>query len=302
MHAHKPHRLPWGRILIVVCVAGLSLFLVQRRAVAGPPGAGTRTGHTLDPSVTDPAAIWHLDADTLGTWFTRAIRNHGMTVRGTSPAARLTDRLVREHLLGRIVERVNEVFLRQGTGAAIPGLSFPLTFTVTAPDPTAFPGGPGIDYSRICFASRGNTCSGGTLGAQFYDPGNRHVEWQCEPDQLGVFAARVCGVRSVLGRKPAGPRVRVRDLHFLDGRYRLGSGSDEDDQRFLEIDGAIFDWGTALGNVCAHEIGHALGLAHDPRPGHLMQPYFSSTDLSDAELTLSRRSVRVLDATLGRIR
>jgi hypothetical protein len=183
-----------------------------------------------------------------------------------------------------------------GTGTS--GQSLHVTFTSAAPAPALFPGGPGVDYSRICLGSSVSRCSSGTLGVETLDFGNRRAERACVLDRLGSFAGRICGLNSELGQTfRSGPALTLADLRFVDGSYVLGAGSRADDDRFVEIDDVITDWATAIGNVVAHEVGHSVGLQHTA--GGIMIGTTNSRDLSDGTLQFSQASLDVLVRNLG---
>ncbi len=258
--------------------------------------AGPSRGAGLDPSVRDPRNIWFLDFGTYEKSLFQDMVDHGLADAAGGPGAS-ANALAKARLVERILERTNEAYLRHPDGSSRgPGRSFAIAFTAEEPDPKAFPGGAGVDYCRTCIMGgrNGRACSGGTLGAQLFDVGNRFVEWQCRAGRIGVFAGRICGRDSVLS-----PALGARDLRFLDGSYRLGSGSSQDDARFRAIDAAIHDWGTALGNVVAHEVGHAVGLDHDASPGFIMQALVDANDLSDPGRSFSDESMDLLVRNVG---
>jgi len=245
----------------------------------------------LDPAVRDPRRIWHIETSAPGNDLRTAMRTRGLAPSGGGDMSR-AERSARAIVVERLVERVNEAYRRRADGVAIRGRSLDVTFASDMPDERRFEEGPGIAYSRICVGG-GGRC-GGTLGVQYLDFGNRDAEHECTLQRIGVFAGRICGLRS---RLESG--VKVAESRFVDGTYRLGDGTEAEDERFLAIRAALEDWGTALGNVTAHEIGHAMGLEHDARSGFVMQARISAEDLSSGSIGFSPASIRSLSSDVG---
>lgn len=258
----------------------------------GPPGQ-----FQLDPTVTAPQDIWHIDFDGLGDAFPRNAIGHGLGV-GTQPLGAPINQSPRDAVIARVLSRISVAFLRNADGTGISGQSVHITFTAAPPDPVKFPGGPGTDYSRICLGSSDSLCSAGTLGVESLDLGNQKAEWACTLDKLGTFTGRICGLNSQLGQTNAsGAPLTMADLKFVDGTYVLGSGTAAEDARFQEIDAVISDWATAIGNVVAHEVGHSVGLQHTT--GGIMVGTVSSSNLSDSTLSFSQTSIQVLTTNIG---
>ena len=102
--------------------------------------------------------------------------------------------------------------------------------------------------------------------------------------------------RSPLGRRAGGP-LTLADLKFVDGTYALGNGTAQEDQRFQAIRAVIQDWGTSLGNVVAHEVGHSVGLNHVA--DGIMIATTNARDLSDVNLPFTQPSIDVLARNIG---
>ena len=79
----------------------------------------------------------------------------------------------------------------------------------------------------------------------------------------------------------------------------LGSGSAAEDDRFNAINAVINDWGTAIGNVLAHEIGHAVGVDHENASRNIMIAVTNAQDMSNANLPFGPRSLQILTQNLG---
>jgi hypothetical protein len=269
-------------------------------SVAPGSSAGTAPSAILgvfsfDPTITRPANLWHLDFESLGDIFHFNCVGHGLGVR-SEPADAPINRIPRELVIAAVVRRVNTAYFRTPEGVGTSGGSLHVSFTPNEPDPVQFPDGPGRDYSRICLGSRQSGCGSGTLGVETVDPGNRRAERACALDRLGTFAGRICGLNSTLGRRAGGP-LTLADLKFVDGTYVLGAGSGSDDQRFQAIGAVILDWGTSIGNVVAHEIGHSVGLDHAPTG--IMIATTNGRDLSDVNLPFSQDSLNTLSRNIG---
>jgi hypothetical protein len=275
---------------------GVAAAVVAAAFAAAAIGVASASGSAFDPSVGDPRNRWFIDFDAYARSFFTDMVQHGLAAGALDPGAPVNAR-AKAKLVERAIERANEAFLRNPDGTSRgPGLSLAIALTADEPDPRLFPDGPGIDYARTCVMGGRNAraCTGGTLGAQFLDFGNYEVEWQCRAGRLGVFAGRICGLASVLS-----PPLDAQDLPFVDGTYRVGVGTPQDDARFIAVDAALFDWGTAIGNVVAHEVGHALGLDHDAGSGFIMQAYVDAADLSDARRAFGAQSLAVLARNVG---
>ena len=251
----------------------------------------------LDPTVTRPQNIWHIDFAGLGDVFARNAIGHGLGV-ASEPVDASINKLPRDAVIARVLRRLSIAYLRNPDGTGVAGQSLHITFTPTTPDPARFPGGPGTDYSRICLGSSSSRCGSGTLGVETLDFGNRRAERACSLDRLGTFAGRICGLNSELGQSfRSGPPLTLADLRFVDGTYFLGAGTPAQDDRFRQIDAVITDWATAIGNVLAHEVGHSVGLVHTARG--IMIGTTNSRDLSDPNLPFSQSSLQVLAQNLG---
>jgi len=250
----------------------------------------------FDPTITRAANLWHIDFDGLGDVFHRNCVGHGLGVASEPPDAPI-NRLTRERVIAACMRRINTAYFRTPEGNSQgPQQSLDISFQAITPDPATYPDGPGRDYSRICLGSRENSCTGGTLGVETVDPGNRRAERACVLNQLGTFAGRICGQNSTLGRRAGGP-LTLADLKFVDGTYALGNGTAQEDQRFQAIRAVIQDWGTSLGNVVAHEVGHSVGLNHVA--DGIMIATTNARDLSDVNLPFTQPSIDVLARNIG---
>jgi hypothetical protein len=271
----------------------------------GGSGGGTITaGPTASSFVADPAVkaaekIWHIDFDSFGTQFFDNMVGHGLAVQSLGAAAPI-NQAVRDKVIGVVLQRVNTAYLRNPNGTKRAGVSFEITFVAVVPQGSAqFAGGPGVGYSRICLGSRDSNCASGTLGVETLDYGNQGVESACVLNQLGTFVGRICGLKSELKGQFSQAPITAADQKYVDGSYRLGQGSAAEDDRFKAINDVIVDWGTSIGNVVAHEIGHSVGLDHDNSGSNIMIAVTNPTDLSNANLQFTARSQAVLKQNLG---
>ena len=101
------------------------------------------------------------------------------------------------------------------------------------------------------------------------------------------------------GRRVEQAPLAAGDEKYLNGQYRLGQGSAAEDDRFNAINAVINDWGTAIGNVLAHEIGHAVGVDHENSSRNIMIAVTNAQDMSNPNLPFGTRSIQILTQNLG---
>jgi hypothetical protein len=259
----------------------------------------TASSFKADQAITAGEAIWHVDFDTFAMNVFDNMVGHGLAVQSLGPSAPINT-AVKDKLVGVVLQRVNTAYLRNPDGTKKAGQSFKITFVAVVPtNDQRFAGGPGVSYSRICLGSRESKCMSGTLGVETLDPGNQSMEYACQLNALGTFMGRICGVNSVLNGQVSTAPLTANDLKFVNGQYKLGQGTAAEDDRMKAISDVIADWGTAIGNVVAHEIGHSVGLDHDNSTRGIMLAVGTPQDFSDPNIAFSPRSQATLKQTLG---
>jgi len=253
---------------------------------SGGSGAGTPTptatpaslisGYALEAG-TDP---WYIDFTTAAT-FPQDLRSRGL---GSGDAT--VDLWARNRVIRRIMGYTSVRYRRNEDGTGVSGSSWQISFTTTQPSGRA-----GVDYSRHCIGGAG----GNTLGESWYDPRNRDREDNSPASQTGVYSTSIDGQRSTLTTA-----IRTSELRYVDGTYVLGQGTAAEDARFRAIQDALLDYGTAIGCVLAHEVGHSVGLDHD-RDGNtsIMSASLSEAMLSNVNMQFGQTSRTLLNRDLG---
>jgi len=144
-----------------------------------------------------------------------------------------------DDLMGRTIWRLNRLFLRNGDGTPIPGVSFNVTFG-TEEHPAGLKNG-----HRFEMVLRGDY-----------------------PDAGGIAHGTTCEVfttyiqRTMYVSRALKPEISAADHAYVDGTYKWGTAL-EQNLRGESIRALADGYTQAFGLTGAHESGHMFGLAHD---------------------------------------
>lgn len=259
-------------------------------APAAPPPVTPAQPPGVRPAAFQPAAgtdVWHLDFALRAADFAEDLRRHGLGGSGDAT----TDRLARDLVMGQALSWCSQKYLRTSDGKAVPGQSWRVSFTATAPAGSTV----ARTHSREAVGGR-HAQSTAILGASLFDRGNQRREDNSRAGGLGIFSRQINGARSTLS-----PALAAADRRYLDGSYALGAGTAAEDDRLQAILRAAGDWGHALGAVLAHEVGHSVGLNHDDTDAiGIMRTATGAQLLSNRSSRMSATSAAVLTRNLGR--
>jgi hypothetical protein len=182
-----------------------------------------------------------------------------------------------DDLMGRAISRMNRLFLRNGDGTAVPGVSFNVTFG-TEEKPAGLKSG-----HRFEMVLRGD-----------------------DPDKGGVAHGTTCEVfttfleRTIYAKDALKPPIAPADHAYVNGTYKwtlkeLGTNLRGDLIRALQ-DG----YTQAMGLTGAHECGHMFGLDHDTTTPRSIMNVAEAADLEFTWAEWSPAHVVILDKRLGR--
>lgn len=212
---------------------------------------------------------WHATLARIG------LRNPTSTGAVGTEADQLADMVCRVAIL----RRVNQHFLRNSDGSAgAQGLSISFPFEGLAGYSTPTNGGSVSGQAYVYNTMSICDTSGiGALGMAFIDSvGNPSIENNSAggpAGQLGVFVNRVTDYVIVMfddyGTQLVSQPVGPSDIESLKALlFETGAAGLRYDMLEYTIEGLA----KSLGGICAHEVGHSLGLQHTPTsvPGSLM--------------------------------
>ena len=187
-----------------------------------------------------------------------------------SPADPALSAVVEEAVRAATLARIQEAFWDQSS-SGLPG-----------PDPVdvgIFDADPGPS-TRICVGGLDPT-GGATIGNIQIDPNNANrysVECSSLPVPTGIFPGELTNysgqsafqetfdpLQTSRGGTPVGEHAL--DPIVLDPGFDYASASPEEQARHDDVFTAIERFADALGSICAHEAGHALGLVPPAAPG-----------------------------------
>ncbi len=160
----------------------------------------------------------------------------GLSTGGYEEA--LEDRIL-DDLRGRVISRLNRLFLRNPDGSAVPGVSYAVSFS---PDPPPDDARPGRRFEVIIggdHPSAGGEAYGTTAAV------------------YSTFIQRTMYVERKLD-----PPVSAADRPHMTGAYRWDTSAPDNIRNGL-VRALLDGFSQALALTAAHEIGHLTGCGHD---------------------------------------
>jgi ABC-type branched-subunit amino acid transport system substrate-binding protein len=182
-----------------------------------------------------------------------------------------------DDLMGRAISRMNRLYLRNIDGAAIPGVSYNVTFG-TEEKPA------GLKNShRFEMVLRGD-----------------------DPDKGGVAHGTTCEVfttyleRTIYARRAFKPPIAAADAEYVDGKYRWELKALDKNLRGDSLRALQDGYTQAMGLTGAHECGHMFGLGHDTATPRSIMNVVEAVDLEFEWAEWSPDHAKILEARLGR--
>ena len=149
------------------------------------------------------------------------------------------EKRILDDLLGRVMGRLNRLFLRNVDGTSIPGVSYKISFTAEPPPKSV----KGAKVWNVRIAGDSQIAGGMASGNDAF--------------VYSTYIQRTMYVKMALD-----PPISASDRPYITGHYKWGTSVDQNIRDGL-VRALVDGYSQGMGLTGAHELGHIAGCGHD---------------------------------------